>query len=707
MNIRVHSWFILIKEVIMKRLILQVLIIFILINSILFAAGTYYWTLDNYQTFNKGKLDNMKLSEEGVLSLSLKIKQLSGIDAMFIWDMKEDSNGNIYIATGNEGIVYKMDKKGKTTKFFETDSLAAFRILIDKNDDIYVATLTKGIIYKVDSKGKGFIVYTFKEESIWDIEFYHNDIIIATGPPGILYQLNVATKKIKEIVKTKEMYIISIAVDKEDIYLGTSEKGAIYKLTKDGHLNVIYQVGETEVHSLIINKGLIYAGTSDKDSKLVKVDEQQLKQDQQQNPQQSQDQSKSLFTQLQDFKKIVPAINTVYEIKENEYINKIIESKDTTFLSLVADHDSIYIGSGDDGIIYRYLNKKIEKIAQLEEQQILCFAQLKNRDIILGTGNIGHMYLLEPSMANQGEYLSQVFDANGWAFWGKLQWDEKVLGSTFVSLQTRTGNVEDIDDTWSDWSVEYNNAQGSKVSSPTARFFQFKINFKTRDENKTPEIYSVSMPYLIKNKRPEIMFFQLSDEGANTKIEESKDKRFQPKLNFYEIMLVWEAKDPDKDDMQYSIYAQQKDLKNWVLIQDKILDKKLKIDTRTIPDGVYYFKLIADDIPSNGIGQNLTNSMISKPYIIDNTPPEITLEYKKRNDNTYLIQGVVKDNLSNISKISYSIDTKDWVNVFPEDLIFDSDKESFNFNYQLDTGIIMISAQDASGNTTTKGIRIK
>ncbi|MDD5065925.1 MAG: hypothetical protein PHF84_02640 [bacterium] len=672
-----------------------------------FSAGTFYWTLDNYQAFNKGKLNNLKLNEDGVIALSSKLKKVSGMDAVFVWDIKEDSAGNVYLATGNDGIVYKMDKNNKLSKFFETGSVAAFRILIAPDNTLYIVTLTKGIVYKVSPGGKGEVFYVLKDESIWDMQFYRGNILIATGPPGVLYELNLKTKELKEKALTKESYITSIASDnKENIYLGTSEKGAVYKLKPDGSLKVVYQISQSEVHSVILHDGIIYAGTSDKESKLIKLDKQD-KLDQNQKPQQTQSQNKNMFGDTDQFKKISPVMNTVYEIKEDEYVNKIMESQDSVFLSLLGDRGDLYIGSGDNGVIYRYRDRKVEKIGQVDDQQILCFTRLKNGQILLGTGNIGNLYFVDSYYAEDGNYVSDVLDATGWALWGNIQWDIKKAGDSSVSLQTRSGNVEIADDTWSDWSGLYTDENGSAIQSPSARFLQFRINISSKNEKNTAEVNSVRIPYLIKNRRPDVLSIKFSDSRTGTKVDEKKDKTYKFDLKNFELGLSWEAKDQDNDELACSVHARRKNGSEWILLAEKIKEKNYKFDTRILPDGIYYFKITADDLPSNSTGNSLTGEMVSKAYIIDNTPPEIEVKCTKKDKDTYVIEGKVRDSLSIISRISFSADTKDWTNIFPDDMIFDTVRESFHFEYTLDSGIVIISVEDASGNICTRNVPIK
>ena len=47
-----------------------------------------------------------------------------------------------------------------------------------------------------------------------------------------------------------------------------------------------------------------------------------------------------------------------------------------------------------------------------------------------------------------------------------------------VELQTRSGNTENPDETWSAWSGSLTDQKGGQVSSPTAKFLQWRAILK-------------------------------------------------------------------------------------------------------------------------------------------------------------------------------------------------------------------------------------
>ncbi len=696
-----------------KKINLMILSI-LLYNLNIFGLGTSHFKFDNFTLFNTGDLNNVVLDETGKMFLSPTLKKINTDIYTYIWDIKEDSKGNIYFATGNNGIVYKLTKNNKIVKFFETASVAAFKLLIDKNDNIYISTLTKGLIYKVSPSGKGTVFYIFKNKVVWDMIFNkNNNIVLATGSPGVLYELNVKTKKLKELALVKEMNIVSVAKDKDKIYFGTADNGVIYELGNKNKLKVIFESEEQEIHSLIVKNNIIYAGTSDKEMKLPNFNKFNKFNKQQKNNSDKNNYKSEMDKINKQLKKYRGIINKLYEIIPGKEINKIIESDNNTFLSMAFDNNGeLYIGTGDDGVIFKYnKEKKVEKLLQLDAQQVTSLYKTKNGELYIGTGNLGDLYKMKIIYSKKGEYISDVLNANGFAKWGKINIDYEKFKETDIAVYTRTGNVKNVDDTWSDWN-KLSTLNGLYIISPAAQYIQYKILFTTKNINKTPIVYSIDIPYVVKNRTPEVLNINLKKGKSLNNKYKSKNNNIKKLIDSdFSLTLTWKSEDRDKDKLIYSIWASPVKTGNWILIKNNVTDMYFKFDSRYLPDGIYRFKVIADDIPSNTLETHLQGNKISKKYIIDSTPPSFSnLKIKKLKNDKYVITFKVKDNYSNIENVSYLDGIYKWINIFPMDDIFDSKLENFSFIYKynpLRAGIVIFKAMDSEGNITTKYTKIK
>src|SRR5258706_12937767 len=86
--------------------------------------------------------------------------------------------------------------------------------------------------------------------------------------------------------------------------------------------------------------------------------------------------------------------------------------------------------------------------------------------------------------------------------WGAVSWRATTPTGGRTEMYTRSGNTETPDDTWSAWSAAYVNAEGSPVTSPKARYLQWRAVLTGQGAG--PVLTSVTAAYLQRNLRPQV-----------------------------------------------------------------------------------------------------------------------------------------------------------------------------------------------------------
>ena len=76
-----------------------------------------------------------------------------------------------------------------------------------------------------------------------------------------------------------------------------------------------------------------------------------------------------------------------------------------------------------------------------------------------------------------------------------------MAAGTALRFRTRSGNSTRPDRTWSDWSDPLSDPAGSRISSPNARYIQWKAEFTGR-AGATPVLDNVTVAYLPQNMPP-------------------------------------------------------------------------------------------------------------------------------------------------------------------------------------------------------------
>src|SRR5690348_13317089 len=79
----------------------------------LFAVAPSFWETRTYDEFRKGKLTSLSLTNEDQLVLAPKFDAIFNTEQPLIWSAVADSKGNVYLGTGHEGKIFKVDASGK------------------------------------------------------------------------------------------------------------------------------------------------------------------------------------------------------------------------------------------------------------------------------------------------------------------------------------------------------------------------------------------------------------------------------------------------------------------------------------------------------------------------------------------------------------------------------------------------------------------
>ena len=75
--------------------------VMLLCPALLPAAKVKVWHQHAPAHYDNAQLKQLVQSNEGVLRLSRQLRPLMGLDAAHVWDMVEDRDGNLFVATGD------------------------------------------------------------------------------------------------------------------------------------------------------------------------------------------------------------------------------------------------------------------------------------------------------------------------------------------------------------------------------------------------------------------------------------------------------------------------------------------------------------------------------------------------------------------------------------------------------------------------------
>src|SRR5438093_6035865 len=110
----------------------------------LLAVTPLVWETRTYDDFRKGKLSNISLTSDDELILAPRFDMVFNTEQTLIWSAVADSKGNVYLGTGHDGKVFKVDSTGKGALLVDLVELDVLALAVDSKDVLYAGTAPDG-----------------------------------------------------------------------------------------------------------------------------------------------------------------------------------------------------------------------------------------------------------------------------------------------------------------------------------------------------------------------------------------------------------------------------------------------------------------------------------------------------------------------------------------------------------------------------------
>src|SRR6266545_2582813 len=119
------------------------------------AAKVKVWHHAAPANHEKARFKDAVVSNVGALRLARQLRPLADLDATHVWDVVEDQNGNLIVATGDEGKVYQVTPDGKATVLFESEDSQILCLAPAPDGSVYAGTGPGGRLLRLTADGKG------------------------------------------------------------------------------------------------------------------------------------------------------------------------------------------------------------------------------------------------------------------------------------------------------------------------------------------------------------------------------------------------------------------------------------------------------------------------------------------------------------------------------------------------------------------------
>ena len=715
------------------------------------AATPTFWQVSTEAEFLRGDIENLAVDAFGRLTLGPSAAPVYETSAPFVWTVLAAPDGSAYAGSGNEGQVYRVDAGGKGSVFFDTDELEVHALALAPGGGLYVGTSPNGRIYRVDSKGAGTVFFDPEDRYIWSLAVdASGNVFAATGDKGVIYKITPDGKG-APFYATRATHAITLAFDRDGRLLaGTESPGRVFRLDASGKPFVLLDSSYNEIRTLRVDgDGNIYvAAVSGRPPAAAPPPPPPTPQ-----PSGGQQLTPSVSAEITvvavgdpgggipQAAPVAPPrsgsggqpVGALFRILPDGAWDVLWESRtDTPYDVAVEPGGSILVATGNAGKIYRLTGDPLQPtlIARANAQQVTSLLPQPEGRVLLATSNPGKLLRLSSARAERGTYTSDVRDAQTVALWGTIRWQASTPDGSRIEISTRSGNTSTPDETWSEWSPAYTDAEGSTITSPRARFIQWRATM-TASRGEAPILTSVTAAYLPRNLRPRVTAITVHPPGtvfqrpfpmdpeiagfegglADRRANQPQATTSAPTLGrrVYEkglMTFVWRAEDDNSDELSYDVFYRREGETSWKPLKRGMSEEILVWDTTSVPNGRYTVRVVASDAPSNSSATALSGMRESTAFEIDNVPPTITVTSVRRQNGRAVIAFDVRDAHSSVQRVDYSLDGDRWQTIYPKDGIADSRFEQFELVLEGEAaarGVTLRAADSLNNAASTRG----
>jgi len=659
------------------------------------AVGTRTFDLSTSDDLSSGDLTGVAVDSRGQVRPGFALGKTPVNDAQSAWGSVLMPDGAILIGTGNEGKIIRVNG-GTVEVAATTGQMAISALAIAWGGDVIAGSFPNGKLYRLpkgqgkDVAAKEFGTKVEGVEYIWSLAYDEKSksLYAATGPEGKVIRID-DQGKAQVHFDAEDPHVVSLALTADGkVYAGTAGKSLLYRIDAPGRATVVHDFDAEDVSNISIAKdGTVWA-TANKYGGSFSY------------PGKS---GGGSIATPQSARPSKAGEGVLYRFL-NGVAEQMIDSKKTHFTALALTDDGVpYVGAGAEGRVMTVNADHLERIvADVEERQISTIVMSGKKRFLVASDPVV-VHEIKGEGGQDAVWTSKVLDAGLPAEFGNLSW--RSTGS--VEVETRSGNTQDPDTTWSAWSKPL--TQPGKPASPKGRYVQIRARFK----DAAASFGEVRFHFVTDNVRAVIT--SVSAEGRSqrsgrlqTGLQSSGGKISKSSTS---VSIKWDIDNPDKDELRYRIFYKLEGQTQWreALKPTDIHTKSdLDWDTTSLPEGLYRIRVESTDELVNPPDKVTRHSLESGLVLVDNTPPlfkSLAIAGRK-------LSAEVTDGLGPIARVEISLaGSDDWRPLFPSDGIYDEATEKIEADVSAlvppGSRLIGIRAYDTAGNSVSKELEAK
>jgi len=639
-------------------------------------------TFSGFNDWLNAEARGVRIGSDGQLRLAPGLRRVGQLPEGVVWAAVADGAGGVFLSAGTEGKLFHYS--GGNIKPLAQVKGGVIFAMAKLGNDLLVAPTGEGKLFRVSPAGDVKPFADIEAKVVWGISAQGGDVVVAGGGEKgavLLLARENGGRRMAEL--PEETAFTAMTPDGlGGFYLGTHGRGLVLRYSGD-KLQTLMATGFEEVRAIALSEGQVFIGANNGLANRMVSGNLEKRE--------------SYLSETGTATK-----SAVLRLDKSRVPETLWQSNQGHIFSLAIWRGQLLVGTGNRARIFSIPmsdhGRDQEAFASLQDlgtAQATAFVA-SGSDLLAVGSNPAEIHQITDSQGLEGTLESRVLKGNPLADWGRAYVDSEQPAGTSVELQVRTGSTETPDSTWSTWTPPLRS--GERPGVPSARFAQFRLKLSSTRGAATPVVDSVKIYWTNRNLAPVWDGIDVMPTGVVITRSGPPDdigiervpletQKLIPALQYAgsekrsfrraSQAFVFRVSDPNTDTLQYRIRLLP-DRGNPIELEKAWKEKFFTFDTLPLPDGRYRMEVTASDAPTQPFNAVLTSTFRTVAFMVDHTPPTISdLTATTESDGVH-VRFSAQDATSVIKEAALSADGEAWLQILPDDRIFDSQTERFD-----------------------------
>jgi hypothetical protein len=659
----------------------------------------------------------VRIDADGKLRLGPNLRRVAQLPEGVVWAAVSDGASGAYLSAGTEGKLFHFTA-GQVKPLVQVKGGIVFA-MARLGEDLVVAPSGEGKLFRVTPAG---VVKPFADidaKLVWALAVDGSEVLVAGGGDkgaALLLAREGSSRKLVELPE-ETAFTCMTADGQGGWYLGSHGRGLVLRYTgvrTGDRLETIMATGFEEVRALAAANGQLFAGaTSGLGSRLATGHLERRE---------------GYLAESGSTTR-----SAVIRLDAQRVPTTLWQSAQSQVFALTVWNNQLLVGTGNRSRLFAIpladqarAQNPFSALDDLGTAQATAFLRAGSDLLVVGS-NPAELHLLNEAQATEGTIESHILKGAPLADWGRSYLEADTPTGTSVNLQFRTGFTEIPDGTWTPWTPPLRS--GERPALPPARFAQFRLKLASTRGGATPAVESVSVHWANRNLAPVwegvdtlpagvVLSRNAPPDDIGIERVPLETQKLIPALGYAGAekrsfrrgaqAFQFRVADPNGDQLEYRIRLLP-ETGAPLPLETAWRDKFFTFDTLLVPDGRYRLEITASDAPSQPFNGALTAVWRTPVFVVDHTPPVISGLTAVPEADSVRIRFTAKDETSLLKEAALSADGDAWIQVAPDDGLFDTREKGFNILVPRDKvkgQRVLVRVADANHNEQTASVVI-